>query len=487
MYRFEHKISTQNAGQPGGRLAYAGLSGGFGTVTFGQIWSASYNGTGAITDGSWRYGNSHTSLRVGNALSYSNSVGNASLQIDAIMDPDRDTGDAVDQIEFGMTIGLGDIGKLAVSYVESKDTKLTTTMEHVKATEAMDAVDPTPEMYHIIKTAATPAAGTTPAKAATTAMLEKITVWTRLEGDSSATNDDDDNTFLDEDGKFKVDISSDGTNGATALTKEDIDAFAAGVRQIGDQYYAFRGADMASAVMKDCSADATKCKQITVYVERTKFVDGESDGRDSDGTEDEGMVAKMVGTSYMTDVKLHVANTDIGVKGLGITEGATDNDLMTEGPKPGTPMQKYVPASTKPLDDIMPGHKSSHIAVEFGLGGVSAWLGHSKVENNGGAIDMGTKAAPNTDKMTGGVVDTTMMTPASETKVVHAGVRGSVGDSGLNYDIAYRSVDTDGEKSNPYMIHLSKSLGDGASVHAEHGNKDDGKSGLTWVGLKVDF
>ena len=156
-YRFEHQFSTENAGlartgnilgAKTGRLANVGLSGGFGNLSLGTIWSASFNGTGAITDNSMLWGNSHTSYTVGNALSYSNSVGNASFQVDAIMDSARDTGDAVDQVEFGMSIGLGDIGKLAVSYVEKKDVNITT-MVHKDAEEAMDMVPGMPEMYYI--------------------------------------------------------------------------------------------------------------------------------------------------------------------------------------------------------------------------------------------------------------------------------------------------------------------------------------------------
>ena len=453
MYRFEHKISTQNAGQPGGRLAYAGLSGGFGTITFGQIWSASYNGTGAITDGSWRYGNSHTSLRVGNALSYSNSVGNASLQIDAIMDPDRDTGDAVDQIEFGMTIGLGDIGKLAVSYVESKDTKLTTTMEHVPAMEAKAATADTPEMYYIR------AAGEDRTKDVEVKKVDVVIVADSDQDSETALE----NTYFkvvdgvvtdefkdDQEAAFKNALVLDSSTG-NPIISVDTDSDTDGVQ----------------LCKEDANTVAMECKTVTVYVEtKTSYV-----------TEDEATNTPGVSDKRLkTDVTYHI-----------LEKGEDAGKLRVAPEKDGDPMMPYVPASTKKLDDIMPGHKGSHIAVEFGLGGVSAWLGHSTVETNGGAIDMGTKAAPNTDKTTGGVVDATMMTDPSETKVVHAGVRGSVGDSGLNYDIAYRSVDTDGDKSNPYMIHLSKSLGDGASVHAEHGNSDDGTSGLTWVGLKVDF
>ena len=50
VYNFETAISTPNAGLPGGRLSSVALSGGFGTLTLGQIWSASYNHSGVIRD-----------------------------------------------------------------------------------------------------------------------------------------------------------------------------------------------------------------------------------------------------------------------------------------------------------------------------------------------------------------------------------------------------------------------------------------------------
>ena len=136
IYRFEHKISTTDASQPGGRLAYAGLSGAFGTVSLGQIWSASFNHVGGITDGSWFYGNSETSYRVGNALSYAMSAGAISMQIDAVMDGGTDTGESVDQLEFGMTVSLGDIGKLGLAYVDTKDSMVTNSV-FMEGTPAM--------------------------------------------------------------------------------------------------------------------------------------------------------------------------------------------------------------------------------------------------------------------------------------------------------------------------------------------------------------
>ncbi len=123
VYNFEHKISTADAGQPGGRLAYVGLSGGFGTLTAGQIWSASYNHAGVIRDIANWHSASDTSVRVGNALSYS-FVGDAfSVQFDAIMDGKKDSGKAIDQWELGATVNIGDIGKVAFAHVKKEDAK----------------------------------------------------------------------------------------------------------------------------------------------------------------------------------------------------------------------------------------------------------------------------------------------------------------------------------------------------------------------------
>lgn len=144
VYQFEHNISTTDASQSGGRLAYVGLSGSYGSLTFGQIWSASYNHAGVIRDFPNWYTSSDTTLRVGNALSYSLSTGAFSMQIDAIMDKNIDTGQAVDQLEFGMTIGLGEIGKLALGYTQYEDIFAEAP---VVMTPAMEAVAPIPAMH----------------------------------------------------------------------------------------------------------------------------------------------------------------------------------------------------------------------------------------------------------------------------------------------------------------------------------------------------
>ena len=476
-YRFEHQFSTENAGlartgnilgAKEGRLANVGLSGGFGNLSLGTIWSASFNGTGAITDNSMLWGNSHTSYTVGNALSYSNSVGDASFQVDAIMDGARDTGDAVDQVEFGMSIGLGDIGKLAVSYVEKKDVNIMT-MVHVDGDAGQAHVEHVPAMYYRVNGVADNAAGRA-ASDADDHMLHMITVMVPYEGNAPAGTAKGD--YYDKDGKLigtKVvdDIQYDG-----------------GKRVVGD-------AACAIATSNTDAADAvTACKDVTVYVHvvppTPAAATSESAGNDDDDVNKQTVTLPAPGETMSTET-YYIVEAD-NATASAITGILNDQSFRMTAETEGQSARPYKPASTTSTADIKPGSKGTHIAAEFGIGGVTAFLGHSTIETNGGAIKKGTAAAPmNKDPMTGGVVDATMMTKASDKKVTHAGVRGSVGDGGINYLLQYRSVDDAGKKSSPFLIHLSQSLGDGASAHIEHANSDDGVSGVTWVGLKVDF
>ena len=88
----------------GGRLSYISLSGGFGTITLGQIWSASGIHYGFAVDPSyWNGVFGGANYRNGNSVSYSSSAGDVSFQIDKV------TGDA-EKIEFGASATLGPVG-----------------------------------------------------------------------------------------------------------------------------------------------------------------------------------------------------------------------------------------------------------------------------------------------------------------------------------------------------------------------------------------
>ena len=126
VYRFEHKMSTENAGLGGGgRLAYVGLSGGFGTVTAGQIWSATFNSFGAVTDNSWFWGDSQTSYRHGQAVSYAFSNDLMAVQIDAIYGGDAEPDD-LQKTEFGLSVNIGEMGKVAFAHTDDKYTLVDT-------------------------------------------------------------------------------------------------------------------------------------------------------------------------------------------------------------------------------------------------------------------------------------------------------------------------------------------------------------------------
>ncbi len=454
-YRFEHKLSTANASlansedgsASNGRLAYVGLSGGFGTLSLGQIWSASFNSTGAITDNTLLWGNSHTSYRVGNALSYSNSVGNASVQIDAIMDSSRDTGGAVDQVEFGMTIGLGDIGKLAVAYVESKDTNMKTAV-HVTGDSGRRQIDAVAPIYLI------PDPDDDDETIETHKMIE-----VNVHKDNSDSISD---ALFDANGK--ISDSADVTRFQNGIIKSDG----------GMGYYFDNSANNDSTDVRCTETPiATRpanyeeiCTTVTVYV---KVMETYTTAEGTGAADNVDVVnPSTTETYYLVD------EDDVMMKdGTGI---------------PAQTAKPYVPHSTTKMDDIKPGFKGTHVAVEFGLGAVTAWAGYSRIENNGGGFK--TKIEEKDDNVhsgTGGIINRTAVNVASETKVTHAGVRGSLGDAGMNYLLAYRAVDDAGDKTSPYVINLNKSLGDGATAFVEHANDDDGKSGRTWVGLKVDF
>ena len=100
-----------------------------GTITAGKINSASLNAFGGIVDNSFAYGASETSGKIGSAISYSNTFGPASVQLDLVMDGSKDTGKEIDQVEFGLSVALGDIGKIAIAHVNTKDS-MPGTMTH---------------------------------------------------------------------------------------------------------------------------------------------------------------------------------------------------------------------------------------------------------------------------------------------------------------------------------------------------------------------
>ena len=130
VYRFETKINAADASSPGGRLSYVGLSGGFGQIVLGQVWSATSNHIGAMADNNWWMGHADVTGRHGNVISYSVDIGSVSMQADltanngkgatATRDDDDEVtmkeNKSIDGSEIGATLQIGENGSVAVAH-----------------------------------------------------------------------------------------------------------------------------------------------------------------------------------------------------------------------------------------------------------------------------------------------------------------------------------------------------------------------------------
>ena len=113
-YKYEAKMNTTNAQSSGeaGRLSNISIAGGFGTVSLGQIWSASAIHYGFAVDPSYVNGVfGGANYRNGNSVSYSSSAGDVNFQIDKV------TGDG-EKVEVGASAAFGPIG-VGVGYWRS--------------------------------------------------------------------------------------------------------------------------------------------------------------------------------------------------------------------------------------------------------------------------------------------------------------------------------------------------------------------------------
>ena len=138
--------------------------------------------------------------------------------------------------------------------------------------------------------------------------------------------------------------------------------------------------------------------------------------------------------------------------------------------------------------------KTNFIAGEYSIGSMTAYLGFNqkKLTNSNPAVI----ASADDDDIPTSVTD----------KETYAGIRGSVGDTGVSYvfqAISKKSkgkVDTyengsqnseedvDTNKHTPWMISLSRSLGGGATVVFEHSNPDsDSAKSQSALALMVGF
>ncbi len=118
VYKFETRIYEGATSQDTNQL-YAGLSGGFGTVSMGKL-PAAGNVHAGFVDNSVLLGSNAGLLanKQGSVISYASpNIGGFSFQVDA--QGDRSSTDKdVDSAQFGATLQLGENGKIGMAYID---------------------------------------------------------------------------------------------------------------------------------------------------------------------------------------------------------------------------------------------------------------------------------------------------------------------------------------------------------------------------------
>ena len=565
-------------------MAYAGLSGSFGTVSLGQIWSASFNHVGGITDGSWFYGNSETSYRVGNALSYAMSAGAISMQLDAVMDGGTDTGESVDQLEFGMTVSLGDIGKLGLAYVDTKDSMVTNSvfMEGTPTTVGMEGSPNIPTTVGMEGSANVPTTVGKEGSANVPTTVGKegsANIPTTLKDGSAnvpidltvtnsvpnvvpvseiklVVNDDGEleiqdatlksdtsveydssgvmhMTYLHEDGSLMSEkneesghttgimpmvITAVGSLGGQDLVENTNYRIISGKYVANDcfegnaedgytilastegnvcgeskkflvEYFDFDGTPVVTRDLQTGQTTSVLPQVATIVdYDNTNVAHTVSgtrvDGRTpttvtiNNADEQKASVPTTTATAGEANVPTTVGKegsanvpTTVGKEGSANvpttvgTEGTANvpTTVGTEGTA-NVPTTVGVEGTASHYSDVtstVKGSRATHVAAQFSLGAITAYLGYSQNEENGSGM---------------------------KDKTTHYGISGGLGETGISFHAMARNKDNaSGMDSNPWLVGLTKGLGGGATVMVEHGNADNGTSGKTRFGLKVDF
>ena len=522
VYQFEHSINTSTADQTAGRLSYVGLSGGFGTLTLGQVWGAAYNNSGGMRDINNFYGGSDVTggSRVGNAVSYAFSSGAASMQVDAIMDSTKDTGSSVDQLGFGLSINLGDIGKLGIAYENVED--VMTTMAVTGATPSTLAgenmltvsldkdnmLDKSKNKLafrtkdgRMLVSDAVVTHTITDGAAGKSHKADLMVVYVGPGTDATATAaaepdkiETGGDVIKHTDGKFY--------GGACVDAKGAFDSTACGgnnkpVATI--QYVTTTSTEGTSGVTKSYMAytpDATDRAKLsdTSYISMGVVADTQNRRIDSmgryvdldglafvtkygsnmftvTGGSAEGATETLT-VSQLEDHEKFLADEDTGAELTGdrllvyeqyfaADAPAANKAMVISTDRTRTVSIKHTAAGN--VMDTTYGHTSKHVSAQFNLGVMTLGLGFTETESND-PMDM------------------------QDAKTTYIGASGGIGDTGMSWVAQARNKeDHMGKESSPWTVGMAKSLGDGARMFVEHQNSDDGKGGSSVVGLRADF
>ena len=501
VYQFEAGINMAD-GTQSNRLAYAGLSGGFGHIKMGQIGSAVY----AHSEG-WRDLTAYsvaadTPSRKGSAVSYAFNSEMASFQVDAYLDGAIDTGKSVDEFQFGATINLGDIGSLGLGYQDVENT-MTTGMAKPGAMTAMTSQesmeksmtetmtgqngDGTATEYKSNDVAILLGTSTTPHEAGTLEVVEYVYTPTTAgalptkielyrvpsgftyykETDGTVSTDP-----FDPDGDVAVkDYFDDSKEGATFTVEE-------------------KASEMSRTLGGDGPDHLVQKEKITIV---TRTQPGEppvvekfyrvSAGNEYYRTANTPGVTPADGKHHRVCVTGDTScsattatdNVPAGFDDPGVTitrVKAESETAMTDeeraaaeeaAKKAAEEAAKKAAEEAAAKSGVKYGHTATHVTLQMGLGAITGTLGYSQIDSN--------DPAKTKDK-----------------KVSVFGLSGGLGDSGMSWAAFSKNVkDHDGTDSNPWGVSLTQSLGDNVAAYVDHGNADDGESGTTFLGLSVSF
>ena len=410
---------------PGGRLANVGVSGAFGTLSVGQIWSASDNHAGGILDNTQYYGDDKLTGRVGSALSYAFASGPMSMQADAIfsegapaagmVDMENDPGEDIQEFQFGLTVQIGEIGKIALSYIDDKYT-----------------LDPGKDkLAGVMRAMGTGRTGTVNSNPVPTTMNNL--------------------------GTFMFDASDNDTDDPVATNYDNSTAHQKAI---------------AEGILKGYSIDFTK--SVASNAEMT--ADGTyvvvNNNADTAGQVD-SVVVTVIDTKEKVQTK--TVSTYYGNyvhKEVTVTDTSKDEDAEGRSKSTETWTDTNSGASYDNMEDGMDdtawSTKTTALGLQFSLADVSIYTGVAKSKSSYEGHPFDADATAMADKET----DTTFF-----------GLSGGLGDTGVGYHFHWRDEDD----TKPWVLGLTRGLGDSALLVLEHSNNDGASPNATNLGLHVNF
>ena len=390
--------------------------------------------------------------------------------MDLISDGAENTGQGIDKTEFGVSVALGEFGRIALANTNQRDAMVMNMTERVPTVPGTPG---TPTMLPGDPTFTTP---TTPYRPAADER-NFITIGTGAAATERPVT------------RITVMVAPDNTNyvsGAagsrTLVTITDtlVQDSGTGIMRNADGTFHVGDAN----AIATCSADgATEaCLSFTAFVHTTMpRAAGAGPGNGAHAT-----TGQPVDTYYAPDADgaatprirtVAAVEERVGVPGTGGSVSETEGTAGTAGT---AGVAEVAPMA---VTETVGGFKRTHVAVEFNVGGMTTYLGHSVDRAN---MDMmldtdNTSDTYNTVQPVAGT--------GIRTRTTHYGVSGGLGDTGINFLVAARSVRPDGgANTSPWLFNVSKNLGGGATVLLEHLNTDNAQNTKqTQIALHVSF